>query len=344
MVDLGLNQYKIEEIKYRVKENKIVTFKLHNFNLADVTVEEVDAPKEAIEEPDYHPFSTAEDYKKPVGEMKVEELTKAVKNKQYKIDKTIIDEHNAVEEKKISDNFNKLSKVDVERCKELINALDGIPYKIIEKIGELRTNGNGEGMFITEPDPYVVNDERELPKVAKGLEEMRKKYNDVPCQNKLSEDEKTTLEASKEKEWKNSMKNDIITNPIIVTVDLDKKYKDMSTGEKREISKKLIEKDAKEDSKIIKERVENSIGTNEPLSEELINAPEERSFKEKAWVNKRNLRLSDSNVPDEIKNVWKEDITQKSGNTEAYNSLKNSLENQWKLDAEKEKTSEANGE
>ena len=145
---------------------------------------------------------------------------------------------------------------------------------------------------------------------------MRKKYNDVQYQNKLSEDEKTTLEASKEKEWKESMKNEIITKPIIVKVDLDEKYKDLSTGEKREISKKLIEKDAKEDSKIIKERVENSIGTNEPLSEELINAPEERSFKEKAWINKRNLRLSDSNVPDEIKNVWKEDIAQKEKTSE----------------------------
>ena len=80
MVDLGLNQYKIEEIKYRVKENKIVTFKLHNFNIEDVTVEEVDAPKEAIEEPDYHPFSSIEDYKKPVGEMDVKELGKSIIN------------------------------------------------------------------------------------------------------------------------------------------------------------------------------------------------------------------------------------------------------------------------
>ena len=80
MVDLGLNQYKIEEIKYRVKENKIVTFKLRNFNIEDVTVEEVDAPKEAIEEPDYHPFSSIEDYKKPVGEMDVKELGKSIIN------------------------------------------------------------------------------------------------------------------------------------------------------------------------------------------------------------------------------------------------------------------------
>ena len=289
MIDLGLNQYKIQEIKYEVKEGKTVIFKLHNFNLEDVEIVETaeQAKKHVDEEPDYHPFSTAEDYKKPVGEMKVEELKEAIKrkcDKQYE------------KEKKISDNFNKLSKVDVERCKELINALDGIPYKIMEKIGELRTNGNGEGLFVSEPDPYVVNDERELPKQKKP--------------SALTEDEKSTLEASKEKEWKDSMKNDIITKPIIVTVDLDEKYKDLSTGEKREISKKLIEKDAKEDSKIIKERVENSIGTNEPLSEELINAPKERSFNETAWQNK-DMSKPLGKVPESIKKVWEDDIAKK---------------------------------
>ena len=320
MIDLGLNQYKIQEIKYEVKEGKTVIFKLHNFNLEDVEIVETaeQAKKHVDEEPDYHPFSTAEDYKKPVGKMKVEELKEAIKRK---CDKQI-DEHEAVKEKNVNDNFNKFSKVDVERCKELINALDGIPYKVMEKIGELRTNGNGEGLFVTEPDPYVVNDERELPKVAKGLEEMRKKYEENPYQTKaneykttvkLTEDEKSTLEASKEKEWKDSMKNEIITKPIIVKVDLDEKYKDFSTGDKREVSKMLIEKDAKVDSKIIKERVENSIGTNEPLSEELINAPEERSFKDKEWVN-QNITKPLGNVPDAIKKVWEEDGTKKTKN------------------------------
>lgn len=318
MIDLGLNQYKVKEIKYELNERKSVIFKLCNCQLEDVEI--------------------VETIKEPIGKMSAEELAEAVErckckkcncDKQYEIDKTIVDEHVAVEEKKVNDNFNKLSKVNAARCKELMTALDGVPYKIMEKIGELRTNNSGEGVFVTEPDPYVINDDRELPK--------QKKI------SALTEDEIATLEASKEGEWKDSMKNDIITKPIIVKVDLDEKYKDLSTGEKREISKRLIEKDAKEDSKIIKERVENSIGTNEPLSEELINASEERLFKEKAWINKRNLRLSDSNVPDEIKNVWKEDKAQKSGNTEAYNSLKNSLGNQWKLDAEKEKTSDENG-
>lgn len=63
MIDLGLNQYKIKEIKYEVKEGKTVIFKLNNFNLEDVTIETNDKKIEQSEEPDYHPFSEAEDYK-----------------------------------------------------------------------------------------------------------------------------------------------------------------------------------------------------------------------------------------------------------------------------------------
>lgn len=72
MIDLGLNQYKIKEIKYEVKEGKTVIFKLRNFNLEDVEVEEniikeVETIEEKIEEcekcekpkelHDYEPFS-----------------------------------------------------------------------------------------------------------------------------------------------------------------------------------------------------------------------------------------------------------------------------------------------
>ena len=38
MIDLGLNQYKIKEIKYEVKEGKTVVFKLRNFNLEDIEI------------------------------------------------------------------------------------------------------------------------------------------------------------------------------------------------------------------------------------------------------------------------------------------------------------------
>jgi len=333
MIDLKLPEYRIKEFKYQLKEGKTAIIKLFGGTLDDIEIIE-----EQIEEPDYHPFSEADDYKKPVGMMSKEELSEAVerckckkcnRDKQYEIDRTIVDEHVAVEEKKVSDNFNKLSKVNAARCKEIMTALDGVPYKIMEKIGELRTNNSGEGVFVTEPDPYVINDERELPKQKK--------------MSALTEDEKSTLEASKECEWKDSVKNNKInTIPNIVNANLDEKYKGLSTAEKREVSKQIIEQDAKKDATVIKERIDNSIGTNEPLSEELINAPEERSFNEIAWENK-DMSKPLGKVPEEIKKVWEEDRAQKSGNTEAYNSLKNSLENQWKLDAEKEKTSEENG-
>lgn len=40
MIDLGLNQNKIKEIKYEVKEGKTVIFKLNNFTLEDVEIVE----------------------------------------------------------------------------------------------------------------------------------------------------------------------------------------------------------------------------------------------------------------------------------------------------------------
>ena len=40
MIDLGLNQNKIKEIKYELKEGKTVIFKLDNFNLEDVEIVE----------------------------------------------------------------------------------------------------------------------------------------------------------------------------------------------------------------------------------------------------------------------------------------------------------------
>lgn len=264
MIDLGLNQYKISEIKYEVKEGKTVIFKLRNFNLEDVEIVET---------------STDIEYTDPQKECKCEKKC-SCNDKTYEIDKKIIDEHIEEEENKKAKKIERLSNVDRERCKELMKALDAIPYKILGKIGELRTGTNGEGIFLTEPDPYVINDERELSKVAKGLEEMRKKYNcDTEKEElkeicKLNEDEKATLTAAKDKEWKESVKTDKIRpNPIIVNANLDDKYKGMTTGEKREVSKKIIDEDAKKDATVIKERVKNAIGRNTPLSEELINAP-----------------------------------------------------------------------
>ena len=49
MIDLGLNQYKITEIKYELKEGKTVIFKLRDFNLEDVEIVEEEVKEETKE-------------------------------------------------------------------------------------------------------------------------------------------------------------------------------------------------------------------------------------------------------------------------------------------------------
>jgi hypothetical protein len=49
MIDLGLNQYKVKEIRYEVKEGKTVIFKLNNFNLEDVEIDETPINEEKTE-------------------------------------------------------------------------------------------------------------------------------------------------------------------------------------------------------------------------------------------------------------------------------------------------------
>ena len=49
MIDLGLNQYKITEIKYELKEGKTVIFKLRDFNLEDVEIIEEEIKEEVKE-------------------------------------------------------------------------------------------------------------------------------------------------------------------------------------------------------------------------------------------------------------------------------------------------------
>lgn len=186
MIDLGLNQHKIKEIKYELKEGKTVIFKLNYCNLEDVEIVEEEEKQET---------------KKQFEDRKTREMIDASKNM-----------------------FSSYRTKSQNR-----------------KIKSLQEIGN----IISENEPFV-------------------------------DDELTTQEKSK----------------------------------------KLIEKDAKEDAKVIKERIDNSIGTNEPLSVELANAPDERAFNEVVWTNKRNLILSDSNVPDNIKKVWEDDLKKKEENGE----------------------------
>ena len=70
MIDLGLNQYKVKEIRYEVKEGKTVIFKLNNFNLEDVEIEEEikeekeEEPKFSVKDLDkYGPAKHLDDYK-----------------------------------------------------------------------------------------------------------------------------------------------------------------------------------------------------------------------------------------------------------------------------------------
>lgn len=285
MIDLGLNQYKIKEIKYEVKEGKTVVFKLNNFNLEDVVIETNDSEeyqKKYTEEPDYHPFSESEDYKP------IKKETDA--DVQYKRDRNLINESIEEKEKEVELRLGAFGKVNVDKTKKIMNTIDEMPYKVYEKIGELSTNNNGEGIFITKPDPYVVNDERELPKQKNG---------------QLSEEEIAALKASYNKEWEDSIKNKKIIPSAYMSVytDLDKKYEGMSTGEKREISKKLIEKDAKEDSDTIKERISNSIGTNEPLSKEIISYPQKDFLKDKEYTT--NYEILEKKLKEKIDNDLK---------------------------------------
>ena len=87
MIDLGLNQYNVKEIRYEVKEGKTVIFKLHNFNLEDVEI--IEEPKQEkpccetsvsiLDSGVLVPKQESDENKvKPVGEMDVKELGKAV--------------------------------------------------------------------------------------------------------------------------------------------------------------------------------------------------------------------------------------------------------------------------
>ena len=86
---------------------------------------------------------------------------------------------------------------------------------------------------------------------------------------KLTKGESDTLEASREKEWIDSVKEKKIKVSDFKQVNLDEKYKDFTHDEKMQVSKQIIEKDANEDTEFIKKKVESSIGDNNPLSEEV---------------------------------------------------------------------------
>ena len=138
MIELPINQYNIAEIKYNLNEKKTVIFKFNNFMLKDVEIEEKE--EYAQLDPDTKTLvnSRKKEWKEDLEKNKIEtvqlldginsgksevdnatdkeisDFNKKI-NKQYKIDKTIIDEYEEVKRKKIKDNFDKLTNVDVNK-------------------------------------------------------------------------------------------------------------------------------------------------------------------------------------------------------------------------------------
>ncbi len=212
MIDLGLNQYKIKEIKYEVKEGKTVIFKLNNFNLEDVEIvekERVCCDKSCT----CHTTKTVYDGN--------------VEDKTYATDRQIIDEHIEAENKKIKSRFDALA---LDKSKELINKIKDVPYKVMEKVGTLYTFDDGAAQYETEEDPYIANDERERKKqktildaekneeeeVKFSLKDLDKygpkkhldDYEPISCL-RSEKGMQEALESSRKKEWK----EDVIAKP-----------------------------------------------------------------------------------------------------------------------------------
>ena len=149
MIDLGLNQYKIKEIKYEIKEGKTVIFKFNNYNLEDVEVIEEKNEKSCTDE-------------------KLDDFKKMLNADAPSTDRQMINEYLSVEEKR---QKKQSELIDYDKCKNLIDKTKDIPYKAIEKIGSMnifpKDKGGNDVEFYPEPDPYVVNDERELPRQKK---------------------------------------------------------------------------------------------------------------------------------------------------------------------------------
>jgi hypothetical protein len=343
MIDLGLNQNKIKEIKYEVKEGKTVIFKLQNSNLEDVEIiikspyddyssmpddeklrlqkpkdkesvenkscncniattvfdgnlidkqyaenekiigakdsgkKEIDLKKlmsetKAKELHDYEPISCLR------SEKGMQEALEASRRKRWKKD-VIINPSNGTPTGnaiiKIDDNSdvplkpneiknatvgeimafninqkNNDSKSDIEYrdkieeklAKDLINSkmlIDDYVYKMSKAEKEAFSKRIKEKYF-TDDDKYG-----EFSKIL-SLNRLNS--------TELDENEKRTLGASKKKEWEEDIKNHEINPNNYKIVSLDEKYKDASKEEKEEVSREIIQKDAKIDTDIIKER------------------------------------------------------------------------------------------
>ena len=218
MIDLGLNKYKIKEIKYEVKEGKTVIFKFRNFNLEDVDVVLDDV-------------EIVEDEKKCCNKKCNCNTTKVVLDEAiiYPTKSNVEDKVSGLLDtnaKKIKDKFDALA---LDKSRELMNKIKDVPYKVIEKVGTLYTFDDGVAKYETKEDPYVTNDERETKKQKNSCntktEESEAKfsvkdldkygpakhlddYEPFSCL-KGEKGMQEALESSRKKEWK----EDVMTKP-----------------------------------------------------------------------------------------------------------------------------------
>lgn len=100
----------------------------------------------------------------------------------------------------------------------------------------------------------------------------------------LDDNTKTTLESSRKKEWIDSVRENEIKVSNFEHVNLDEKYKGLTHEEKMQVSKQIIDNDAKEDTELIKNKVESSIGDNKPLSEEVSKYPKRNFLKDSEFI------------------------------------------------------------
>ena len=176
-MELPINKYYIEEIKYRLNDKKDVIFKMHNFMLEDVEVIE---KKELAK----HENASTEKPKDTVADEKTSLLDRF--EKQRKKMKYIINEMDseitkekkpiAVKKDSVLEHFEDKK----ERYDQIVKAVDKMPYKVYDKIGSASFFEAAKGKpgmeFFPEPDKYVTDDERELPKVIQGLKKLKEKH------------------------------------------------------------------------------------------------------------------------------------------------------------------------
>ena len=201
MIDLGLNQSKIREIKYEVEKGKIIVFKLSNSVLEDVKIIEEEIKEETAQE-------------EPVEEQKEEE------KKEFNLNEIML----TTKPKQLND-YEPVSCLKGEKgMQETLEASRHKQWKedVINNPSKPTETGNA----------LIKEDKSNLKESITGYKN-RNNY----TKSNLAESEEIKAFNFKQKQ------SDLIT---------EKYYKDEI--EKKETTRRIIQKMANEDSEIIKER------------------------------------------------------------------------------------------